>query len=222
METPPYEVEEAALSADGRWLAWTINENAFSRLHLRDLVRRRDIALQPRLPAGVYSFSWAARAARLSLHVESPQVRATPGDWTGRRALLRMTESATARLDPSRFVLPEAVSFKSLGRGDNFRPFLFALAPWRHGKTSRSSCAWGPTARAQAHLLRGSVPADGVSAIMPELHGWTGYGKRFTRVDDKRLRPNSLEDMTAALDCSLDRWGRRVARGRDGHLLGGS
>ena len=86
LETPPYEVEEAALSADGRWLAWTVNENGFSRLHLRDLVRRRDIALQPRLPAGVYLLRGRPGRRAFPSTLRARRSRATPGDWTRRRA----------------------------------------------------------------------------------------------------------------------------------------
>ena len=226
LETPPYEVEEAALSPDGRWLAWTVNENGFSRLHLRDLVRRRDIALQPRLPAGVYLLSWAARAPRLSVHVESAQVA---GDaWrldpaTG--VVVRMTESATAGLDRSRFVLPEAVSFKSWD-GETIHG-LFYL-PLRTESTAKPPVLLvlhgGPTEQARPTFYAGDqfLLSRGVAILDLNYRGSTGYGKRLTRLDDKRLRPNAIKDMAAALDwlATTDQ-GRRVARGRAGASYGG-
>ena len=173
METPQQEVDQAALSADGRWLAWTVNENGFSRLYLRDLVQKRGVALRSRLPPGVYSLSWATRAPRLSIHVESPQVAGDAWRLDPTTAdVVRMTESATGGLDPSRFVLPEAVSFRSWD-GETIYGLLFL--PPRGDAAAKPSVAarasWGADRTVAAHLLPGgSVPADeGCRDHGPEL-----------------------------------------------------
>jgi dipeptidyl aminopeptidase/acylaminoacyl peptidase len=204
LETPQHEVDQAALSADGRWLAWTVNENGFSRLYLRDLVRKREVTLRSRLPAGVYFLSRADRAPRLCIHVESPQVA---GDaWrldptTG--AAVRMTESATGGLDPSSFVLPQAVSFESWDR-ETIHGLLFL--PSRGDATAKPPVALalhgGPTEQSRPTYY----PEDqflltrGVAIFALNFRGSTGYGRRFTRLDDKELRLNAIQDMAAALD----------------------
>jgi dipeptidyl aminopeptidase/acylaminoacyl peptidase len=50
VETPDNDVEEVALSHDGRILAWLVNEDGYERLRLRDLESGRDLA--PELPNG--------------------------------------------------------------------------------------------------------------------------------------------------------------------------
>ncbi|MBQ1028849.1 S9 family peptidase [Micromonospora sp. C97] len=51
LDTPDWDVEEVALSADGRVLVWNVNVDGFSQLRGRDLVSGVDIRM-PELPAG--------------------------------------------------------------------------------------------------------------------------------------------------------------------------
>src|SRR5690606_4429054 len=37
VETPDWDVENATVSSDGRWLAWSVNEDGYSRLYVRNL-----------------------------------------------------------------------------------------------------------------------------------------------------------------------------------------
>jgi dipeptidyl aminopeptidase/acylaminoacyl peptidase len=204
IETPPHEVEDVALSRDGRWLAWCENQNGFGALRVRDLAGKRDVAIKEGLPAGIYSLRWAERAPRLRVHVESPAVA---GDaWvldpsTGASA--RWTESARGGLDPASFVEPEAVSFKSFD-GET----LFGLLYLPKGLAAGAKppvllgVHGGPTGQARPdydaafqYLL-----TRGIAVFDLNFRGSTGYGKRFTRLDNGRLRPNAVKDMAAALD----------------------
>ena len=56
IETPAAEVEHVALSSDGRYLAWTVNDNGYSLLHVLDLRRNLRVTPNPALPRGMYSF----------------------------------------------------------------------------------------------------------------------------------------------------------------------
>ena len=51
METPEGDVEEVALSADGRVLAWLVNEDGWEVLKLRNLETGEELAA-PGLPPG--------------------------------------------------------------------------------------------------------------------------------------------------------------------------
>jgi len=51
VETPDHDVEEITASADGRVLAWLVNEDGYDRLNLRDLETGRDLPA-PDLPDG--------------------------------------------------------------------------------------------------------------------------------------------------------------------------
>jgi dipeptidyl aminopeptidase/acylaminoacyl peptidase len=206
VETPAVEVEEVALSHDGRWLAWTLNENGYSGLRIRDTRSGRTSGATGSLPRGVYSIEIAPRAAVLAVRVAGPQLA---GDvWTlelGRANAVatRATESATGGLDPARFALPEAVSFASWD-GEVVYGLLYMPAdvPARSRPPVLLGVHGGPTAQARPtykaefqYLL-----TRGIAVLDLNFRGSTGYGKRFTRLDDQRLRPNAVKDMAGALD----------------------
>ncbi|MDQ3704160.1 MAG: prolyl oligopeptidase family serine peptidase [Chloroflexota bacterium] len=54
VDAPDWDVHEVAISPDGRHLAWTVNENGYSRLRLRDL-STGDTTDYSDLPRGYYS-----------------------------------------------------------------------------------------------------------------------------------------------------------------------
>ena len=204
IETPDMEVEDVALSRDGRHLAWTVNANGYSALRVRDLRSGRDVAVAPILPPGVYSIRWAARASVLSVRVAGPQIAGdvwTVNGSTGKTS--RATTSATGGLDSSRFVIPEAVSFKSFD-GETIHGLLYMPPDVEPGSRPPVLLGvhGGPTAQARPIY---SAPFQylltrGIAVLDLNFRGSTGYGKRFTRLDDRRLRPNAVRDMAAALD----------------------
>ncbi|MFN2399017.1 MAG: prolyl oligopeptidase family serine peptidase [Gemmatimonadaceae bacterium] len=204
IELPTLEAEGVGLSRDGRYLAWSLNENGYSTLHVRDLLEGTLVAVQPALPPGVYDILWAPRKPVLLVRVAGPQV---PGDaWvfdarTGKTS--RVTSSATGGLDPQRFVVPEAVAFDSWD-GEKIYGLLYLPKNVKKGQKPPVLLAvhGGPTSQARPdydapfqYLL-----TRGIAVLDLNFRGSTGYGKRFTRLDNGRLRPNAVKDMGAALD----------------------
>lgn len=221
VETPSAEVEDVVHSDDGRFLAYTVNEGGFSRLVLRDLRASREVRLEPGLPPGVYELRFAARAPALGVRISGPNV---PGDlWvvdaaTGRTR--RATESATAGLDPARFARAEPVSFRSFD-GEEIHGLLSLPAPAAGRPPVVILVHGGPTAQARPRFdaLEQYLLTRGIALLHVNFRGSTGFGKRFTSLDDRRLRPDAVEDVGAALDF-LARDGR-VDAGRAA-IMGGS
>lgn len=201
---PKHDVEQTALSKDGRYLAWSENVEGFSQLKLRDLQTNRTTSITG-LPAGVIgALSWAERVPRLAIQLSGSKV---PGDvWTydaGRATLSRATTSATAGLTTERFATPKAVNFASHDgekiHGLLYRPTgptLKMLPPavvLVHG---------GPTSQARPDFdgITQYLVARGYVVLDLNFRGSTGYGKRFARLDNGRLRPNAVKDMASAVD----------------------
>ena len=221
VETPQNDVERVALSSDGRWLAWAENVQGFSELSVRDLRANRTTPLAPSVTRGgerpatealrgvVGVLEWAARAPVLAFHLSATGV---PGDiWAfdpSQAALTqgqprRVTESTLAGLDPQRFIAPEAVSFPShdgvtihgllyLPRGASAQSRPPVVLNLHGGPTGQARPAFG--AVSQYLVSRGYALLD------LNFRGSTGYGKRFARLDNGRLRPNAVRDMGAAVD----------------------
>jgi dipeptidyl aminopeptidase/acylaminoacyl peptidase len=249
VETPERDVEQVALSADGRYLAWSENADGFSDSFLRKLEGKQTVRLD--VPRGVVnSLTWAERADVLAVQLSGPQF---PGDiWAlnlaGQRAfvpskdlrlpvdrrvnaaivgqgmyLARVTESTLAGLDPEKFAAPEAVSFKA-SDGETIHALLYL--PRGASVQTRAPVVLnvhgGPTSQARPSF--GSVTqylvARGYAVLDLNFRGSTGYGKRYARLDNGRLRPNAVKDMGAAVEW-LAKSGRPVNASKVA-VMGGS
>lgn len=216
MHEPRNDVEAVALSPDGRWLAYTVNEEGWSRLIVRELEGGRTI--HPEIPGGVITaLEWAKDAPRLAIGVSGPNL---PGDvWVfdpAANTLSRATESTLAGLDPASFVRPEPVTIRSFD-GEN----IYGLMYLPRGAEGRRPPVvmmlhGGPTSQARPDFdpVVQYLLARGYAVLDLNFRGSTGYGQRFTQLDNKRLRPNAVRDMQAAVEylrARADVDGNRVA-----------
>lgn len=204
IESPAHDVEQVALSRDGRYLAWTANAAGTSEFHLRELSSGRTLRVA-NLPRGVLgSLDWARTAPRLVFSASTPR---SPGDvWmvdaTTARAS-RITESTLAGLDPARFVEPEAVSFPSHdGVVIHGLLYLPAGASEKNRPPVVLAVHGGPTAQSRPSFnsVHQYLLSRGYAVLDLNFRGSTGYGKKFARLDNGRLRPNAVKDMRAAID----------------------
>ncbi|HEY0171777.1 MAG TPA: S9 family peptidase [Pyrinomonadaceae bacterium] len=169
------------------------------------------LALQISAP-GVPGDIWVFEPSKASMAPTTMSRRAaTPGGPrmlnAGEPVMLggvsRVTESTLAGLDPDRFVEPEAVSFKSHD-GETIHGLLYL--PRGASAEARAPVVLnvhgGPTGQARPSF--GSVTqylvARGYSVLDLNFRGSTGYGKRYARLDNGRLRPNAVKDMGAAVE----------------------
>ena len=66
-----WDVSGGELSEDGKWIAFSTNENGWSKLHLLDTATNKEIKL-PKLPAGqVGGFSWHKKTGELGMNITS-------------------------------------------------------------------------------------------------------------------------------------------------------
>ena len=181
------------------------------------------------LPAGVVnSLAWAGRAPRLALQLSGPRVPGDIWTFDGsnvppqrlggrgsvvrlsgsithrlRERFLRVTESTLAGLDPERFVAPEAVSFPGHD-GETIHGLLYL--PRGASAQTRAPVVLnvhgGPTAQARPSFgaVTQYLVARGFAVLDLNFRGSTGYGKRYARLDNGRLRPNAVRDMGASVD----------------------
>ena len=208
LATPDHDVEGVGLSHDGRYLSWTTNEGGWSVLHVRDLVSGDDVPVPAALPRGVLRLTWAERAPVAAIEVSGPRV---PGDvWTwdlAGGALHRATESATAGLDMAAMVLPEAVDFPARD-GVELHGLLYLPAAAGIGGDAAAAkppvllaVHGGPTAQARPDFdpVLQYLLARGIAVLDFNYRGSTGFGKAFSRLDDRRLRPDAVRDLADAM-----------------------
>lgn len=198
--TPAGEVDAVRLSRDGRWLAWLVNDGGFHSLQVLD---RQTGARRPapELPAGALAIDFAENAPVLSVLVSGAAAVGETHVWnleTGQ--VTRPVRTRWAGLDAAAAVTPELLRFK--GRdgteltGLYYRPKGATGAPplllrLHGGPSSQASPAWLP--EVQYFVSRGIAVFDF------NYRGSTGFGKAFAQLNDKRRRPNELNDLVDAV-----------------------
>ncbi len=207
----PWDVEEYDRSDDGRLLAYLVNEDGVSRLHLIETATGRSLPL-PDLPAGSASglqfrpgsheVAFAVSWARSSSDVYSYD--------PDRQRLDRWTASEVGGLDPETFVLPRLVRFPTFdkdAKGISRTIPAFVYLPPRDRFPGRRPVVinihGGPEGQARPSFLGSNnyiLNELGVAVIVPNVRGSSGYGKSYLKLDNGRLREDSVKDVGALLD----------------------
>ena len=225
VETPEWDVEAATVSRDGRYLAWLVNEDGYSRLYVRDLTA--DAVHQfPGLPEGVYlSLTFNPDASLLGLYITRSS---GPADLTlldlesGEHWVL--TQSFVGGVPEDVMVEPQVVRFASHD-GRQIPAFLYRpheLAPGQRVPVVLSIHG-GPQAQERPlynyngfyqYLLH-----RGIGILATNIRGSTGYGKEYEQLIVRDWGGAELKDLEhAALYLQSLEW---VAPDRIG-VFGGS
>jgi len=192
------DVDNVAMSSDGRYLVWTTNEEGYSKLHGRDLESGQEL-MTPELPLGVYSTAFAKSAPVLVLRISGPAI---PGDvWTwspGSQQASHAIRSTLAGLDSDSFVAPEPLQYRAQDgvtlHGLLYRPsadYCSEAPPVvvnvHGGPTSQSRPDFNPSAQYFANVC--------VAVFDVNVRGSTGYGKTYARLDNQEKRLDSVRDL---------------------------
>lgn len=197
-----WNVEDIALSDDGKQLAFTVNEDGASVLHLLDTATQTEKPLS--VPIGlVYGLKWHKNNRDLGFTLTSARSTAdvysldvTTGE------IDRWTESETGGLNTSRFSEPELIHWQSF----DDRPisgFLYRPPDTFPGKRPVViNIHGGPEGQFRpAFLGRNNFYLNelGVALLFPNVRGSSGYGKTFLQLDNGYLREDSVKDIGALL-----------------------
>lgn len=199
----PWDVEQFALSYDGKKIAFVANEDGISALHLLDAATGQELQV-PKLPAGVINeLAWNRNNRDLVFGFASAR---SPGDCysldvtTGK--VERWTTSETA-VHTNSFAEPALVRWKSFD-GKTISGFLY-LPPARFSgkRPVLIEIHGGPEGQSRPGFLGASnyyVNELGIALLFPNVRGSTGYGKTFSKLDNGFLRENSYKDINALID----------------------
>jgi dipeptidyl aminopeptidase/acylaminoacyl peptidase len=199
-----WDVEDIALSPDGRTLAVIANEAGVGVLRLYDADTRRALA-RPQLPVGTVGRpTWHQNSRDLAVTVASAQ---SPSDAytidVRNNRVERWTEDKVAGLDASRFRSIEPIAWKSFD-GRVINGFLTRPPPRFTGKRPVIVMIHGgPEGQARPGFMgRWNYFIDelGMAVIEPNVRGSTGYGKTFVALDNGLKREDSVRDIGTLLD----------------------
>jgi dipeptidyl aminopeptidase/acylaminoacyl peptidase len=199
----PWDLDEFALSRDGKKIAFVSNEEGLSALHLLDTSTQKELPV-PKLPVGLVSgLIWHRNGRDLAFGISSAS---SPGDaysldvTTGK--LERWTMSETA-VKTDAFPEPELVRWKSFD-GRMISGFLYRPPAKFTGKRPvLIEIHGGPEGQSRPDFLgryNYYLNELGIAVILPNVRGSTGYGKAFTKLDNGFLREGTYKDINTLLD----------------------
>ena len=201
----PWDVDFYDVAPDGRTIAVVTNEDGISRLRLVDAASGASRTMSA-LPVGVIGpLEWHSNGRDLGLSLMSAR---SPSDMysvdvtTGKAE--RWTESETGGLVAANFIEPELVRWKSFD-GRSISGFLHRPSPAKFPgrRPVVIQIHGGPESQAKPVFLgRSNYLLDelGVALLYPNVRGSSGYGKSFLKLDNGRLREDSVKDIGALID----------------------
>ena len=198
-----WDVDEFALSWDGKTIAFLTNEDGLSALHLMDIATGRELSV-PKTPVGLLSgLLWHRKNRELAFIISSAS---SPGDCyslevdTGK--LERWTTSESA-VKTDGFREPELIRWKSFD-GKMISGFLYTPPAKFTGKRPLIiDIHGGPEGQSRPDFLgryNYFLNELGIAIILPNVRGSTGYGKTFVKLDNGFLREDSYKDIHALFD----------------------
>jgi dipeptidyl aminopeptidase/acylaminoacyl peptidase len=199
-----WDVTGFELSHDGSTIAFVTNEAGISVLRFLDTATGKEQP-GPTLPAGVLGgVEWREGSREVGFTLSHARSSADAYSFdlaTGR--LERWTDSETGGLNAETFSEPELITWTSFdGRrisGFYYRP----PARFTGRRPVIVNIHGGPEAQARPGFLgRANYYLNelGVGVIFPNVRGSSGYGKTFLKLDNGKLRMDSVKDIDALLD----------------------
>ena len=203
----PWDVEELALSEDGRRAAFVVNEHGYGRLYLMDPATGRHEPARG-VPDGLISgLTFRPDGGALAMTISAADlpsdvfVLELGGGALAHAGLERWTHSELGGLDPAGFVAPELVEYESFD-GRMIPAFVYrpagagphpVIVQIHGGPESQSR----PGFAATYQMWMDEV---GAAIVRPNVRGSSGYGKEYLLLDNAELREESVYDIGALLD----------------------
>ena len=205
---PDHEIEFLSASRDGRYLAWTINQDGANQIMLHDLAAGTT-RQSPDLPVGVVSpppdvtgLTFSPSGRQLAFSFSTPCQTSDLWRWDlGSGGISPITHSSHAGIRSSALIQPELVHYPTFdGR---------QIPAWFYRPPSASAAHapvvvyvhGGPESQAQPNFfpILQYLAARGYAVLAPNVRGSTGYGKTYVHLDDVEKRMDSVADLAHAV-----------------------
>ncbi|HXN79288.1 MAG TPA: S9 family peptidase, partial [Steroidobacteraceae bacterium] len=201
-----WDVEDFDVSADGRYIAYVLNEDGRSRLAVLDTQTKQQLPA-PGLPEGRIGNPRFDRTGRkLAMSVETPTAPRDVYVYEVEHGVLtRWTRSEAGPLEAANLVTPELVRYPTWDRSGTharmlsayiYRPRGSAPCPVvidiHGGPEDQYRPGWNPFVQFLVNEL-------GYAVVAPNVRGSSGYGKSFLALDNGVLREDAVRDIGSLL-----------------------
>jgi dipeptidyl aminopeptidase/acylaminoacyl peptidase len=200
-----WDVDRVDVSEDGKYLAFVANEDGVNVLRIMTTADHK-LLPSPKLPLGtIGAVNWHRNSTDLAFTVTSAKSPSEVYSLNVKtNAVTRWTSHERMEVDPAQFVEPELVRWRSFD-GRMISGFLYR-APKQKFPGKRPvivNIHGGPEAQFQPGFLQRNnyfINEMGISMIFPNVRGSSGYGKTFLKLDNGKLREDSVKDIGALFD----------------------
>ena len=196
IDTPDWDIELAASSADGRVQIWSVNEDGYSKLRWRRDGRVREHDLRGVCNDLILSRD-GAHAAFVRLGARDPWEIWRLDTRTGEA---RSVVTTTRVVPPGELVEPELI--RIVGPDGPIPCFVYRPRRTDHSVPAVLLPHGGPEGQSRPAL----VPEDmallhrGIALVVPNIHGSTGYGRAWQAAIHKDWGGIDLRDLRAVTE----------------------
>ena len=199
-----WDVNGFELSEDGKYIAFTTNENGFSKFYVLDTATRKEVKL-PKLPAGqVGGFDWHPKTGELRINITSYSTLSDVYSLDLKSGkITHWAKSELNNFPTAGLREPELIKWKSF---DDREISGFIYKPPTSFKGKRPvmiNIHGGPEGQATPGPQgRNSYFINdlGIAVIYPNVRGSSGFGKTFLTLDNGYKREDSVKDIGALID----------------------
>ncbi|HKZ22547.1 MAG TPA: S9 family peptidase [candidate division Zixibacteria bacterium] len=197
------DIEELEISEDGKLLAYVENDNGYGVLKVRNLETGEDLA--PLALRGIATgLEFSKDGNRLAYSYVSPTSNADIQIYDFKESKKnQVTNSTKAGIPQESFMEPNLIKYKSF---DGLEIPAFFYLP-KSGETMQKNPVilyihGGPEAQERPFfsIVFQYFISRGYAIFAPNIRGSTGYGKKYTHLDDIKLRGNAIKDVVYAAE----------------------
>lgn len=204
LENPPWDIEEVTVSPTGTLLAYTVNKEGYSDLHIKDLQANKELTMGC-LPKGVIvQMAFSPDGKKLAFTFTGPQYNANV--WVYDIAVgsaKQITRADTAGIPKCSFSQPKAIRYQSF---DGLEiPAFFSLPPGAKADGSLPVVVdvhGGPESQKRPILnpVAEFFLNRGYAVLGTNVRGSTGYGRTYSQLDNVEKRMDSVADLKYAVE----------------------
>jgi dipeptidyl aminopeptidase/acylaminoacyl peptidase len=198
-----WDIEGFSLSADGRMLAYSVNEDGLSKLYVRNLMTggTRPVAGLP--DGALVNLRFSPDGSQLAINMSAAS---TPLDvWAytvATRRLDRWTQSELGGVDPKTLVPARLMHYPAVD-GRMIPAFVYAPPDTPGRRPVIISIHGGPEGQTRPDFWPANqvwVHELGAVVIAPNIRGSDGYGRTYLSLDNGMKRQDAVRDIGALLD----------------------
>lgn len=199
-----WNVEGVTLSEDKSKMIFITNENGLSKIYLLNTADNKYAPIEG-LPAGtIGGVKFTKDGKSLAITAATYNSSSDVYEYTfATKSFQRWTESETGGMDVSSLSEPELITWKSFD-GKMISGYLYKASPKFTGKRPVIiNIHGGPEGQSRPVFIGRNnyfLNELGISIILPNVRGSTGYGKTFTDLDNGMKREESVKDIGALFD----------------------